>query len=60
MTEKIVYFCEVDSCESCPGSIKEQRGVFRCKHNTEIVFRQNMDMGVPKECPKRPGLERQT
>jgi hypothetical protein len=53
MIEKILYWCPVDSCETCPGALKEQHGVFRCKHDTTIVFRQNQDMGIPKDCPKR-------
>ena len=53
MTEKILYWVPVDSCESCPGHIIEQHGLFRCKHDTEVTFQQNKDMGVPKGCPKR-------
>jgi hypothetical protein len=49
----VTYKVEVDSCETCPGAIREQHGIFRCKHNTEITFRQNQDMGVPAACPMR-------
>jgi hypothetical protein len=55
MSEKIIYWEEVDSCEHCPGGIKENYGKFRCKHDTEITFQQNRDMGVPAACPKRGG-----
>lgn len=56
MTDKILYTIEVDSCETCPGSIREQKGVYRCRHDTTIEFRQNVDMGVPAMCPMRKRL----
>jgi len=49
----IVYHCEVDSCENCPGSLREPYGLYRCKHNTEVTFKQNQDMGIPATCPMR-------
>jgi hypothetical protein len=54
MSDKITYYCDVDSCETCPGALREPYGIFRCKHDTEIIFKQNSDMGVPANCPKRP------
>ena len=53
MTDKILYVVSVDSCENCPGGVREQYGLYRCKHDTDVVFRQNHDMGVPKQCPMR-------
>jgi hypothetical protein len=53
--DKILYCIEVNSCETCPGRIKELYGVYRCSHNTEITFQQNRDMGIPAACPKRTG-----
>jgi glycerol-3-phosphate responsive antiterminator len=67
MTEKVIYWEEVDSCEHCPGSIPENMaavgmrtgnmhvkgGLYRCKHDTTVTFQQNRDMGVPANCPKR-------
>ena len=53
MTGKIIYWCEVDSCEFCPAGRKEQYGKFRCTEDTGIVFQQNKDMGVPDNCPYR-------
>jgi len=53
MTEKVIYRVPVDSCEHCPGGVKEQYGLYRCKHNIEITFKQNSDMGVPEQCPMR-------
>lgn len=53
MTENILYWVPVDSCEHCPGGIKELYGLFRCKHDTTVTFQQNRDMGVPAGCPKR-------
>jgi hypothetical protein len=50
----VLYWELVDSCETCPGALKEhQKGKYRCKHDTEIIFQQNVDMGVPENCPKR-------
>jgi len=73
MTEKVIYWVEVDSCETCPGSIPEnmaavgfrvgnvhvKSGVYRCKHDVTVTFQQNRDMGVPKDCPMRKQLMRQ-
>jgi hypothetical protein len=73
MSEKVLYYEWVDSCETCPGSIPEnmaaqghrvgtmhvKEGKWRCKHDTNIVFQQNRDMGVPKDCPMRTQLMRQ-
>lgn len=53
MTDKILYTVEVDSCETCPGSIRELKGKFRCKEDTSVEFQQNKDMGVPQGCPFR-------
>jgi hypothetical protein len=67
MSEKVLYWEYVDSCEHCPGSVPEgpfmqghrpgtmhmKAGQFRCKHDTNIVFQSNKDMGVPETCPKR-------
>jgi len=49
----VLYKILVDSCETCPGGNRELYGIYRCKHDTEIVFRQNIDMGVPANCPMR-------
>lgn len=53
MTEKIVVWMLVDSCEACPMSTREQYGKFRCKEDTGVVFTQNQDMGIPQDCPFR-------
>jgi len=53
MTDKIIVWRYVDSCEACPVGIREQYGKFRCGENPEIVFQQNKDFGVPVLCPYR-------
>jgi hypothetical protein len=53
MTDKILYFKYIDSCETCPEGQREQYGKIRCKEDTEVVFTQNKDMGVPENCPFR-------
>ncbi len=53
MTEKMIIFYEVDSCESCHFGQREQYGKIRCKEDTSVEFQQNQDMGVPKDCPFR-------
>lgn len=53
MTEKIIIWREVDSCEDCPNGQREQYGKFRCKEDTSVEFQQNKDTGVPAACPFR-------
>lgn len=53
MTETIIYWEPVNSCEGCPGTIREMHETYRCKHDVSIVFKSNRDMGVPATCPKR-------
>jgi hypothetical protein len=53
MSDKVTIFYQADSCETCHFSQREQYGKFRCKENTEIVFVQNKDIGVPADCPFR-------
>jgi hypothetical protein len=53
MTDKVTIFYQVDSCESCHFSQREQYAHFRCKQDTSIEFVQNRDMGVPPNCPFR-------
>ena len=55
MTEKIQYIIDVDSCETCPGGLKEPHGLYRCKHNIFVEFKQNQQTGIPDGCPfKKP------
>jgi hypothetical protein len=53
MTDKVIIFYPVDSCETCHFSQREQYGKFRCKEDTDVVFTQNKDNGVPADCPFR-------
>lgn len=53
MTEKVIIFYEVHSCEMCHFAQREQYSKFRCKEDTSVVFTQNTDMGVPVTCPYR-------
>lgn len=55
MTEKIIIWQEVDSCETCHLKKREYGAhvTFRCTEDTSIVFVQNTDVGVPKDCPFR-------
>ena len=53
MTEKVIVWRYVDSCEACPEGQREQYGKIRCKEDTSVEFQQNKDMGVPAGCPFR-------
>ena len=54
MNEKVLYFKYIDSCESCPGAMREHpKGLYRCSEDVNIEFQQNRDMGVPAACPFR-------
>lgn len=53
MTNPVVVWKLVDSCESCPCTIREMYGKFRCSENPEVEFQQNKDKGVPVNCPFR-------
>jgi hypothetical protein len=55
MTGKVIVFYEVDSCETCHFRQREYGAqvTFRCKEDTNIVFVQNKDSGVPQNCPFR-------
>lgn len=51
MTDSVVIWKIVNSCETCPCGHKEQYGKYRCGEDTSIEFQQNRDMGVPAACP---------
>ena len=53
MTESVIIFYPVNSCEMCHFANREQYGKFRCKEDTGVVFTQNVDMGIPQGCPYR-------
>ena len=53
MSDKVIIWYPVDSCETCHFSQREQSGKFRCKEDTNVEFQQNKDMGVPADCPFR-------
>ena len=53
MTESVIVFYEVHSCESCHFGQREPYSKIRCKEDMSIEFQQNKDMGVPALCPFR-------
>ena len=53
MSDKVIIWYPVDSCETCHFSQREQYGKFRCKEDTNVEFQQNKDMGVSADCPFR-------
>lgn len=53
MTDKVIVWMEVDSCETCPKGQREMYSRFRCKEDTRIEFVQNKDRGVSPDCPFR-------
>ena len=53
MSDKVIIWYPVDSCETCHFSQREQYGKFRCKEDTNVEFQQNKDMGVPADGPFR-------
>ena len=53
MTESVIIFYEVHSCEMCHFGHREQYSKIRCGEDTNVVFTQNADMGIPKDCPFR-------
>jgi hypothetical protein len=53
MSDKVIVWKEVDSCETCPRGQKEMYSRFRCKEDVRVEFVQNRDTGVPADCPFR-------
>jgi hypothetical protein len=53
MTDKVIVWKYVDSCEACPCGIRQQYGKFGCSEDPDISFQQNRDNGVPALCPYR-------
>ena len=53
MTESVIIFYPVNSCEMCHFGQREQYGKIRCKEDISVEFQQNKDMGIPQGCPFR-------